>query len=306
MGMKYQQFQQRLGNLAHEVATTQFKLQHLAQHLIHHNVISLPSGTTVAIGSWGTGADISQPIKRADLNDPYLGWLVINLQTRKDASFPLEPAFAGSSRQPDLASIELHDVYEIKPNTPPQRASGKLQLQAFKTLLQQGDREYVMNQQRYPSKIYSRLKKTTWTEGTHFLPSPQQVSMGPLGTVTLAFSRASPGLIVWEVDGRRQEVEERANSIAKDVVKVVQRFPNTEEEADRRARELLQGNTGLARAIAALVLTVGAAVVAIALAAAFSSLLAVGATTAVIFALAVGLSLNANNAARTPSLPRLA
>jgi hypothetical protein len=298
--MRYQDFQQRLGNLAHGVATAQFKLQHPAQHLLYHNVLCLPSGKEVAIGNWGVDADIGRPIRRGDLGDPYLGWLLICLQTRKGATFPLEPSSAGSSRQPDLASIELHDVYEIKPDTPSQRWAGKEQLRAFRNLLQQGDREYLATQQRYPSELYPRLAKTNWTEGIRFLSSPQEVSLGPLGSVILSFSRAGPGLIVWDTNANRKEVKERVVVIARDALKIVQTLPETEEKADRRARELIQQKPDLARATATLVGAFGAAVVVIALTAAIVTLSPAAAGIAVIFAFALALASNANVAGPVP------
>jgi hypothetical protein len=140
-----------------------------------------------------------------------------------------------------------------------------------------------------------------WTEGTSFLPAPQQVSIGPLGRITLTFSYAGPGLIVWDTNANRKEVRERVQLIARDALKIVRHFPSTEEQADRRAKEILQQNPSLARTIAALVVALGVAVVAIALTTTFATLLQVGATIAVIFAFALALSFNAN---RQPQIMR--
>lgn len=106
--------------------------------------VHFPSGRQVLrTGSWGTGADIGRGVTRTDLGDPYLAWLVNCLQTRKSPAFSLEASDPGKSRQPDLASIELHEIYEIKPNTPEQIKTGRSQLLEFKNLLQHGDREYL-------------------------------------------------------------------------------------------------------------------------------------------------------------------
>lgn len=208
--MRYAEFRQVLGLLAHEKATDQFKIMHLRQHLIYHNLIQIPPETKIRLGSWGRTEDIHKGYNRSDLGDPYLAFLIMALQTKMNASFSLEPSDPGISRQPDLASIELHDVYEIKPDTPEQRKNGLRQLFAFKNLLQQGDREYLALQERYPSKVYPRVIRSTWREGTDFLPKPAAVLLPPpLGEIVISFSRPMPGLILWTTEGDQEALKKK-------------------------------------------------------------------------------------------------
>src|SRR5579871_4664317 len=188
--MNYLELRGLLGRLAHEAATRQFISRYPGHHLLYHNVLRLSSGREIRLGNWGAPADIGRGISRSDIGDPYISLLLICLQTRRDARFALEPSDIGRSRQPDLASIEAHEVYEIKPDTPQQRFAGQEQLREYKELLMQGDREFLAL--GYTSRVYPKLRERYWHGGTRFLPSPERFSLGPLGSVAVSFSRAGP------------------------------------------------------------------------------------------------------------------
>ena len=223
--VKYPDIRRTLGNLAHEAATQQYKTDRRGLHLLYHNVLAIPRGADVrevSLRGWGNEADIGHAITRKDLSDPYLGWLVIALQTKAaDRAFEGEISPAGYSRQPDLACVELHEIYEIKPNTPQQRKAGLQQLHDFRTLLQMADRDYVKTSERFPSALYPGLPEKTWYAGIQFLPSPVAVSLPGLGAVSISYSRAGAGLIVWGTEADRQEIREEATRLARDTLKVV-------------------------------------------------------------------------------------
>jgi hypothetical protein len=131
------------------------------------------------------------------------------------------------------------------------------------------------------------------------------MAIGNLGKITITFSRAGAGLVVWDTDGSRDEVKKMADAVAKNAIKFVPIFPMIEDQASRKAKELLQQNTNLSRDVANFVTAFGMAVAAIALLAAFTTLLPVAVPAAIIFAFALTLSINSKISA-TPSMPRLA
>jgi len=302
--MKYSDIRSNLGRLAHESATQQYKARRRGQHIIYHNVLGIPIAggfREVSLRGWGRGTLAAQPIARKDLDDAYLAWLIIALQTKASgATFPLETADAGYSRQPDLACIELHEVYEVKPNTPSQRAAGNQQLVEFRNLLQMGDADYLSNSSRYRSRLYPQLKGKMWQNGTQFVPTPAKFTLPPLGTVSVSYLLASAGLIVWETQAEQKEVREKANNIAKDTLRVAP-LPQTEESATSRADDILARDRSLARVISSFVMAVGAIVAILALAAALASFAPAG-IAAVVGAFALCLVVNSQ---QRPVVPRL-
>jgi hypothetical protein len=288
--MDYANFRRKLGLLAEKQAQAQYKIARPNQHWIIDEEIVISGGNPLRISN--------VPAQPLTYTDPYLGWLMEALRTKKGALYTGEPSTAGKSRRPDLGSVEVHEVYEVKPDTPEKRAEGLRQLEVFRSLLQSGDKQYVefsRSNSKYLSKVYPRLQNTIWTLGTTFCPLPTgPLPFDSMGNVKFTYARPTGGLIVWKTDGESGKARERAIAFAADYLKAIKEIPLAEGGAEKLARELVRTNELLGDAVLQLILGFGVAVVLIALTVVVSEALAIAAATAVVFAFVYSLVQTAN------------
>lgn len=304
----YQALRKTLGDYAHAHATAEYERTRMNEHLFVHDSLCVPGllRKRISLRRHGDTASLARnTLLRQDL-DPYLSTLVMVLQTRSEPDFPLDPADPGSSRQPDLASVEQHDLYEIKPDTPPQLAAGAKQLEQFLILLQQGDAEwssYAKRDARFASSLGSKCAEKAWHYGTQFVPAPGAISISQLGRVGIHYRPAQPGLLAWRTDADEERVRDTARELMRQVQPLLAPLPSSEEAAGQRGREILDRSTVLRDRTAVFVRQVGIAVAALAMAAAIVFLVA-SAPMAIAFALAVAISLESARPG-VPSSPRL-
>ncbi|MDB6102583.1 MAG: hypothetical protein JWO52_2582 [Gammaproteobacteria bacterium] len=220
--MTYLEFRSKLGAAAHEAATRQYIAQRSGRHLFHHDKLRVPNPPRdFSVRKVGGLAPIGNAILRKDLNDPYLGVLIMCLQTRRDPAWPLEYSEPGKARQPDLACIELHEVYEIKPDDPQQINDGRQQLVEFINLLGAGDREwgtYIKNSANtYGSTLGRQTAGLTWNRGLSFRPQPATVAIPGLGEVAITYRSGEAGIIVWHTNSERERIPEPAMVAGKEL-----------------------------------------------------------------------------------------
>jgi hypothetical protein len=304
--ISYQALRKALGDQAHSIATLEYESARKDEHLFVHDSLRMP-GPPVRRISLRRHGDTMSPARntllRKDL-DPYLSTLVMALQTRSEPDFPLDPAEPGSSRQPDLASVDRHEIYEIKPDTPQQKAAGIRQLEEFRTLLKRGDANwssFAGQSARYASPVGKRFAEMKWQLGRDFLPKPAPAVIEPLGPVTIYYYPARAGLIVWRTKADEEKVREAARDLARHTSPLLVPVPPTEEAVEKRAREFLDRNSAVREKVGAFVMQVGVAVAVLALGAAIGFLF-VQASLAVAFGLALALCIGSMRGGTAPAL----
>lgn len=300
--MTYQEFQSKLGSAAHEAATQQYLRERHERHLFHHDKLRVPSPPQ-DFSVRRMGDHLGNAILRKDLNDPYLGTLIMCLQTRRDPAWPLEYSEPGKARQPDLACIELHEAYEIKPNNPPAINSGRQQLGEFIDLLSAGDREwraYSKSAAHYRSPLGSQTANLRWTRGISFLPKPTIVKVVGLGEVGITYRPREAGLIVWEANADPDRLREPVLIISRELAVHLKRsIVATEELAARWAREKLQSLPELVPLLQTLSRVVGLAMAVVLLSAAIALVL-VQVPAAIVFAVCLAICLRATESLSQP------
>jgi hypothetical protein len=208
--------QSLLGNLVHSAITQEYLGQHRRQHVIADTLVHSPHGLPYGISNnWHDGRP----------RDAYLGMILEFLQSRKPSQkkpwlFPYEPSLPGFSRRPEMANVEQHVAYEIKPDSARWERDGVRQLQDFLGLLRQADAEFravrdkrlvqaqllrsteqvrIIN--HYGKTLYERCESTFWHNGTWRPHSPITVHFGAKPVLIRLRIVPTGGLILWkEID----------------------------------------------------------------------------------------------------------
>ena len=250
----YRQMRQYLGTLAHEIAEGQFRAARPHHHLILDQYLYPPGvgshwrkNPMLNIRSKPDASDARNYFTEAV--DPYLSTLVIALQTKREAQYVLEQSTEGHSRKPDLASIETHHVYEVKPDTTSQVRKGRAQLKEFKALLNQGDREYRAYRtqgSRYQGTLYERhCEGKQWTPGT-WCPQPATVKVLG-GTVVFSFRNVhSSGVVAWKINHPEKKLAPVYHRMAERISADLKRDPR-KAHSHTYGLEIRHQDIGLAR-----------------------------------------------------------
>jgi len=209
----YANRQRLLGNLVHSAVTQDYLVQHRRQHVIADTLVHAPHGLPYAIAdNWHDGRP----------RDAYLGMLLELLQTRKPSSrspllFPHDPSLEGFSRRPEMANVEEHVAYEIKPDSSRWEREGSQQLHAFLGLLRRADLEFRSVRDKrladarslskaeaeridhhYGNTLYDRCVSTSWRSGTWRPNSPITLYLGIRPVLVRLRLVSTGGLILWK------------------------------------------------------------------------------------------------------------
>jgi hypothetical protein len=204
--MMDQQLAQKLGHLAHDCVDRQYRRRNNHVLIIDQHLVL--RGQKIHLGRRERGdfrpatASRSAVVKtgnhfRPGL-DPYYATIQLLLQTAKEGRWWLEPSLPGVSRRPDLADVDLHQIWEVKPKHAAALRTGRQQLRIFRRLLQQADREFrlLATHKRYASDLGRQLSSKPWTYGV-WVPDPENVALADGTTFRIHFTNEA-GLILWE------------------------------------------------------------------------------------------------------------
>ncbi|MCB1740797.1 MAG: hypothetical protein KDK91_10525 [Gammaproteobacteria bacterium] len=241
--LDYRDYRQRLGRIAHRHAESVFGTRFGHHHLILDRHVRRPGMSSVII------AVPSQGGARRNLFgpgiDPYLSEIQLVLQSRKNGRWLLDPAAPGSSRRPDLADIETHEIYEVKPDTAGGLRDGHRQLDEFRSLLIQADREYLARRRAQPEKggtLFGRSAAGMGWRAGQWTPPPAPLTIVAGNPVTLTY-RNLGGIVLWRDTSRACVPQPIAHRLAERVGVAPHR---TTADAVGFGRSLLAGDPELA------------------------------------------------------------
>lgn len=261
----YREMRRYLGTLAHEIAEGQFKAARPHHHLIMDQYVYPPG-----LGSHWREKPLFKLRTKPDPTDagnyfiesldPYFSTLIIALQTKKGAQYLLEASTEGHSRKPDLAGIETHHAYEVKPDTSSQIRTGKAQLKEFKTLLNQGDREYkALRHQgdRYRGTFYeTHCEGKQWTAGI-WCPQPAIINVAGKPLAFTYRNAHSSGVIAWKVEHPEKKLTPEYYKLAEMIAADLKKDPS-KVKSHSYGREIRHRSPGLVQIIQKLISKDGA------------------------------------------------
>ncbi|ODA33144.1 hypothetical protein [Planctopirus hydrillae] len=196
-----------LGNIAHRLVSEEFLRIRRRRHLLLDQYLYVPQQTPRSLGA-APNVDISRGqygnhFNNGDGLDPYLCLIRLLLQTRKAGTWLWEPAAAGRSRRPDLADVDYHELYEVKPDNARGQREGRLALNEFSRLLRQADAEYVAYSRqspRYRGSLYTELSCRIWRGGS-WVPPVLSTLGHERNSLSFAFRGCprTPGLLLWRL-----------------------------------------------------------------------------------------------------------
>ncbi|MDP1562001.1 MAG: hypothetical protein Q8M16_11540 [Pirellulaceae bacterium] len=201
------QLAQKLGHLAHDCVDRQYRRrqsnhaliidQHLVLrgqkiHLGRREHADFRPATSSRSATIETGNHFRPSL------DPYYATIQLLLQTAKEGRWWLEPSVPGTSRRPDLADVDLHQIWEVKPKNDAAMRAGRQQLRIFRRLLEQADREYrlLSRHEGYASDLGRQLSSKPWTYGV-WVPVAENIIAND-GTAFLINFTNEMGLILWD------------------------------------------------------------------------------------------------------------
>ena len=226
---------QTLGRAAHEIVEKQYLAKYYGHHVIVDGHIWMPlDGRKLSTRS----RPKNQAGNLFGKNDPYIGWIFVVLKTKKGGKFLLEPAVPGYARRPDIANIEHHHAFEVKPDNAQGIAEGRRQLEEFMRLLRQADREYRATQHWKQSALYEKYCQGAIWQGGDWEPHSEKRRVGTR-LVTFYFHNEN-GVILWRTNKKRRKDQRLRIPLAKKFEKTVPAMPATRRMAENYARAYAQ------------------------------------------------------------------
>jgi hypothetical protein len=271
MAMSYRARQQALGVAAHAAVEVMYRASHFGHHLVQDTKLYPQVGLPFSIARGappppGRTTDRLWPDNTFRKNqDPYLSWLQVCLRTRRKPRFPLEPSEDGHARRPDVADVELHHLYEVKPDNANQVNKGRKQWLEFHELLTYADKHYVEFRDKRlhsVSSLYESAGHQPWRAGP-WCPPPVQVP-APEGGLTWLVFRPLDGLLLWHEEDLKEpllhDVPLELLVLGAALTDAVARA-RSEQQAKREAERLLQQQPELVARLRRLAALLGAAFV---------------------------------------------